>query len=288
MEGPLDATYLVALVAALWATGLALGISHDLTALVEPLRRTGLLLRIAAVDLLLFPIIVWALVQVVAVPGDYAVGLVLVGIASAGPLGIKATQIARADVATAIALVIVLELGNLVATPLWAAVLLPSGVEVDTPAIVRTLIVLVVLPLVVGAGIRRLVAARARRLATVCVRVADLGVVVVIAIVLLRDGNAVLEAAGERVPLVAAAAILAALILGWAAGAPARGTRVAGALVTGIRANAVALAIAAASFPQRADVRAGIVVFALFSVLGPLAFAALLGRRAAASVPAMV
>jgi predicted Na+-dependent transporter len=52
---------------------------------------------------------VWALVELLSIPDEYAIGLLLVGFASAGPLGIKAAQIAGADVACAVSLVVVLE-----------------------------------------------------------------------------------------------------------------------------------------------------------------------------------
>jgi BASS family bile acid:Na+ symporter len=283
MDGLLDGIYLAALVVALWGTGLGLGMSHAFSELVEPLRRRGLMLRVALVDVVALPLLVWMLVRALAVPGDYAIGLLLVGVASAGPLGIKAAQIARADVPAAVALVVVLELVNLAAIPLWVMVLLPSGTEIDFVGIVRTMVVMVVLPLAVGIGIRRIAPARADRLAGAATRASDLGLRIVIVLVLVRDADAVVEAAGERVPLVAALAVLAALALGWLAGAPAPATRAAAALVTGVRANAVALAVAAASFSDRTDVRVGVVVFALFSVLVPLATATVLGRRAVAS-----
>lgn len=288
MDGVLDGMYVAALVVALWGTGLALGMSHGVRELFEPVRRKGLMLRVAAIDVVVLPLVVWALVRVFAVPGDYAIGLLLVGVASAGPLGIKAAQIARADVPAAVAFVVVLELVNLAAIPFWVAVLLPPGTEVDTLAVVRTMVVMVVLPLAAGIGVRRLAQARSERLTELALRVSDLGLRIVIALVLVRDADAVIEAAGELVPVVAALAVAAALALGWVAGAPDRGTRAAAALVTGIRANAVGLAVAAASFSDRTDVRVGIVVFALFSVLGPLALATVLGRRAASPASALV
>ena len=78
--------------------------------------------------------------------------------------------------------------------------------------------------------------------------------------------------------------MLAALTLGWLAGGPDRETRGAAALVTGIRANALALTVAASSFPDRPEVRAGIVVFAVFSITVPLVAALFLGRRSATAV----
>jgi predicted Na+-dependent transporter len=63
------------------------------------------------------PLFVWALVRALSVPTDLAVGLLLVGFASAGPLGIKAAALAGADVAYAITLVVVLEAANALVIP---------------------------------------------------------------------------------------------------------------------------------------------------------------------------
>jgi BASS family bile acid:Na+ symporter len=282
VDGLLDGAYLVALVVALWSTGLAIGVRHRVSELVAPLRRGGLLARVCLVDVVAVPLLVWALVRVVGVPGDYAVGLLLVGIAAAGPLGIKAAQLAKADVAVAVSLVVVLELVNLAAIPVWAALLLPAGAAIEPVEIVVTLVALVVAPLAVGLGARRVVAARADRIAAWATTASNVGLALAVAVVLARDADAVVAAVSERAPLVAFLAVAGALGLGWLAGAPRRGTRAAASLVTGVRANGLALAIAAASFPDRPDVRAGVVVFALFSMLMPTALAVVLGRRAQA------
>ena len=81
-------------------------------------------------------------------------------------------------------------------------------------------------------------------------------------------------------------AVLAALVLGWLAGGPVPDTRLAAALVTGVRSRALALAIASASFAHAPAVRAGVVVFALFSVTLPFLAAVALGRRTLATTAA--
>jgi membrane protein implicated in regulation of membrane protease activity len=73
------------------------------------------------------------------------------------------------------------------------------------------------------------------------------------------------------------------LALGRLVGGPARPTRASTSLVSGVRANGPALAIAAVSFHGRADVRAAVITFAIFSILGTLALAAGLSRRATRS-----
>ncbi len=287
MNGFLGAAYAIGAVIALWAAGIGIGMDHSIREVLAPLRRGGLFGRVALVDVLVLPPLVWALVKVFQVPSGYATGLLLVGIASAGPLGLKAAQIAGADAVTALSLVVVLELANLAAIPLWSAILLPSDASIDVANIVLTLAAVVLLPLVVGLACRRLIPAFSARLSPILPKVANVALVVAVGAVLLRDGDAVVRAVGERVPFVAALAVLAALALGWLAGGPDRETRGAAALVTGIRANALALTVAASSFPDRPDVRAGVVVFALFSIIVPLVAALLLGRRSEAASPSV-
>lgn len=273
MNSALGTTYTVALIVALWSSGLELGIRHSVGAVLAPLRRRDLLLRLAAVELVILPLLVWSLVHAFEIPGGYATGLVLVGVASAGPLGLKASQLARVDAATAFALIVVLELANIAAIPVWAAILLPPGTSLDVGRMLVTLLVLVVLPMMVGLLAKRRLLAFSGQLPARLAAVATAATVVAVGAVVAREANVVWDALAQRVPAVAVVAVVSALALGWLAGGPARETRWAASLVTGIRANAVALAIAATSFPDSAEVRAGVVVFSLVSITLPLVVA---------------
>lgn len=279
VDGALDVAYAFALVVALWANGLAVGLAHRRDALLAPLRRPRLLGAVIAVDVVAVPLLVWALVRALSVPGDYAVGLVLVGIASAGPLGIAVTQLARGDVATAAALVVVLELVNLAAIPLWALALLPEGTGVPVLRMVVTLLALVVVPIAAGMAWRARSTPSATRAVKPFRTVSFGALAAVVTIVLARDGDALGETLDERVPLVAVLALVGSFALGWAAGGRAgRHTRIATALVTAVRASGPALAIAATSFADRPGTRLAIVVFALVSIAGSSLAAVVLSR----------
>jgi hypothetical protein len=67
--------------------------------------------------------------------------------------------------------------------------------------------------------------------------------------------------------------------MGWIAGGPAPGRRIATALVTAVRANALALAIARASFPNDGSTVVAVVVFGLVSITVPVVTALVVGRR---------
>lgn len=279
VDRSLDQLYQVALALTLWITGLGLGMSFGLGQILRTLRRGGLFARATVLDVVIVPLLVWGLVQAFSIPDHYATGLLLVGVASAGPLGIKAAQLARADLPYAIALVVVLEAANVVAIPVWVALLLPPGVQVPMWPVVRTLLLFVLAPLAVGMAVRARWPPTAARLAQLAAPLSTVGLLVVIAIVLARYARIVLDVFVAVGPA-ALTAVLLALLLGWLLGGPGRPTRAATSLVTGVRANGPALAIAQASFPSLAAVSVAIVAFGMFSVLLPVSFAIVAGRTA--------
>ncbi|HEY7011095.1 MAG TPA: bile acid:sodium symporter [Jatrophihabitantaceae bacterium] len=264
-----DGLYNVALVVALWATGLALGLSLKPADLLAPFRNVSLLARVFALDALVIPVLVWALTELFAVPTESATGLLLVGVASAGPLGITTCRIAGGDTSTAVSLVVVFEAANVVVIPVWAAILLPSGTHVSLAAVVATLLLLVVAPLAVGVAVRARWGPWVQRWAPPLATLSSALVVVVVVAVLVHYGSNVIDATEHGAAAVAAITVLAALGLGWAAGGPATGTRIAAAMVTGVRANGLALAIARASYPSHRAVEAAVVTFGVLSIVLP-------------------
>jgi predicted Na+-dependent transporter len=279
-----DVVYNVTLVVALWATGLSLGISSRVADFLAPLRKVALLTKVIALDVVVIPLLVWVLTRLLAVPTDSATGVLLVGVASAGPLGITASRIAHGDARAAFAFVVVLEAINALAIPVWVVVLLPAGAHVSLGPLIVTLVLLVLAPLAVGIAIHARLGVRIERWAAPLGTVSSALVVLLVAAVLVRYSAEVGDAIAHGVVAVAALTVLAALALGWMLGGPGPGTRIAVCMVTGVRANGLALAIARASFPLQPDVHAAVVTFGLLSIVVPLAAAFVLaGRKAGLS-----
>jgi bile acid:Na+ symporter, BASS family len=279
VNAALEAAYAAALALTLWTTALGIGASHDLGSLRSGLERRGLFGRLLVLDIIIVPLIVLGLVRLLSVPNDLAVGLLIVGAAAAGPLGLKTAQLARGDVPLAIALVIVLELLNIVVMPIWAAVAIPGIVALPLAEILRTLIVGVLVPLSVGLAIRAWAPRFAPRVSRWATPVSTIGLAVLIAIVLTRDGAAVADATFSAVPAVAVATILAAMTLGWWFGGPDAASRRTAAMVSSVRANAVALAVSTTAVGASAPATSAIVVFGLCSFAVVPAVAAVLGWR---------
>jgi BASS family bile acid:Na+ symporter len=267
-------------VVALWATGLSLGLTSRVADFLAPLRNASLVIKVLVLDVLAVPLLVWGLVNLFDLPKASATGLLIVGVASAGPLGITACRIAGGDARAALSFVVVLEAANAVVIPVWFAVLLPAGVHVSLGSLIVTLVLLVLAPLAVGLAIRARRGMVVQRWSPVLATISSLLVVVLVATVLVRYGSETVKAIKQGAATVAGLTVLTALAAGWVVGRPKRTLRIAVAMVTGVRANGLALAIAQASYPSEPLVHAAVATAGLFSIVLPVALAFGLAARA--------
>jgi predicted Na+-dependent transporter len=212
--------------------------------------------------------------------------LILVGAASAGAIGLAIVRIADRDVLLAVGLTVVLQLGNLVTIPVWSTILLSGQVRPPVGDVVAALVMGVLLPLLVGAGLRRMRPLAAHGWARTMRRVSAVSLATLIVIAVGRDIGDVVAAAAA-VSLVALVTVAATLLAGWVVGSPGRASRTTAALVTASRAAALALAVAGGTYGLSSDASSAVVVFALISlvVLGPVAFAMARTPREAARAP---
>jgi BASS family bile acid:Na+ symporter len=269
----LDGAYQVALNVTLWSTALALGASVTMRDLGSVIRRTPLLARISVLDVVLIPSLAWLVLRAVDLDEDLVVGVLLVAIASAGPVGMKLSQIARGDLALAIALVVLLEVANAFAIPIWVALLMPAGVEVSLGPVVTVLLTLVVLPLSIGGLVKTTAPRIASRWIGPLTRLSTAGIVLVVAILVARNLALLVEAFGSGVALVALALAAAAAALGWALGGAGLASRRTASLVTTVRAGGPALAIASEAFADRPGVAIAIVIYGVIGLVVALALA---------------
>ena len=209
-----------ALFVALWMTGLGLGLSSDIARFLAPLRNARLVMMLVVLDVVAIPLLVWSLTHMFGVASDSAVGLLLVGIASGGPLGITASRIAGGDARAAASFVIVLEAANAVAVPVWVALLLPAGVAVPFGQLIVALVLLVLAPLGIGVGLRAWRGRDVERWSAPLATGSQPLVLLIVVLVLIRYGDDIADAAANGVAAVAAITVVVALSVGWIVAAP--------------------------------------------------------------------
>lgn len=173
--------------------------------------------------------------------------MALAAIGSAGVAGLKAAQLSRrADLPLALALVVVLQIANLVAVPLWAGVVVPGGASLDRVAILRNLLTVVLLPLVVGIAVRVRSSGLAHRVRPGLLGLGNVALAVALAAGIVANGTALRFVLGSWVLATALAVSGVGPGLGLLAGLAGHAdgpARISTSLVTGTRFSALGLVI---------------------------------------------
>jgi BASS family bile acid:Na+ symporter len=174
VEQVLTALFNAGVAVSIIATVLSLGMSFTPAQVLAPLRRVWLVVGMVILNAAIIPAIAWGVARLFPLSDATVAGLTLTTLGAGSAAGLKATQLAkRADLPLAVALVVVLQLVNLVAVPLWAGRVV-TGASISAGEIVKNLLVLVLIPLVVGLFIRACYAENATRWQPEFVRVANL------------------------------------------------------------------------------------------------------------------
>lgn len=222
---------------------------------------------ILAVQWLAMPLIAWGLIRGLALPPSLAAGVVLVGAAPGGTASNVITALARGDVALSVTVTAVATLLAPVIMPAWVLLILGESIEVSYLALFRSIALIVLLPVLVGTGLRvvldrwGLTGVRDPARYTPALSALVVAVIVAIVVALNRDGIL-----GAALPVAAAVVLhnglglLAGSGVGWLLGFAAAQRRTS-AFEVGMQNSGLAVALAVAHFGAEAAL-AG----ALFSV----------------------
>jgi BASS family bile acid:Na+ symporter len=224
------------------------------------------------VNVVVLPTLAWLAAWALALPVEVALGVLLCAAAPGGPTGALYSNTARADLAFAAGMTILLPTIGVVATPLILslAVELPDGASVPVVPMVGTLIVLQIAPLLLGMFVRRRNAVLADRLAPAATMLANITLGLIVVMLLVLKGQLLLGISSTTY-----AALLglmgAAMALGYL-GERERASARAGALVAGCRNISVSIMLASTFFIDPV-VDATVLAFGFLAVVVPLGLA---------------
>ena len=259
----------------------AIGLEMRLAQLTPVASNKALLVRAALANLLLAPALALAVALMFRSPPLIAVGLLLGAACPGGPYGGPFAGMAKGNMPIAVALSVILAAASAAFAPLILAVVVPMAagnerVEVDTPKIVVTLVVTVLIPLVIGMVVRANWPDLADKLLGPAKRLSVLLNVVMVVSIFAAQFHLLtsIGAFGFVAMLVLAVANLAC---GWLVGGPTGEDRTTMAFTTTARNVGASLVIATASFPSSPALAAAL-AFALVQTVAISAIAAGWGR----------
>jgi bile acid:Na+ symporter, BASS family len=226
---------------------LAVGLSLTISQILAPLRNGKLVFLALLVNFALMPIAAFTLAKLLRLDQPLGVALLLLGAAAGAPFLPKLAAIAKGDLAFGVGLMVLL----MVLTVGYMPLVLPrliEGVSVDSWKIARSLVLLMLLPLIVGLAVKARYGTVAARLAPLLNGLSTMSLALMVVLLVVTNIRNIIDLFGTRGILASILFIAVGIGLGWILGGPGEGTRAVLALGTAQRNIAAALVVGGQSF----------------------------------------
>ena len=277
LMGALERAVPVATLVFVLSSMLAMGLGLKVAQITAPLRNLRLVAMSLLANFAVMPLGAIVLARVLRLDEPLGVGLLLLGVAAGAPFLPKLAQIAKGNLAFAVALMVLLMVITVGYLPLVLPILLP-GVSVNPVKIARSLVLLMLLPLAGALAVNAKLPAAAARAKPLFDRLSSLGLVLVVLLLVVVNFNDVLSLFGTRAILAGLLFIALGYVVGWALGGPGSDTRPVLGLGTAQRNIAAGLVVGSQSFSDPRVV-VMVVVVAMVSLLILLPLSRLLARN---------
>jgi len=211
------------------------------------LRNIKLVCLALLANFVLMPFGAFGIEKLLRLDQSLGVGLVLLGTAAGAPFLPKLAQIAKTDLAFAVALMVLLMIVTIGYMPLVLPLLI-EGASVDPVKIARSLVLLMLLPLAVGLAMKASYQVAAARVKPVLDRVSNLSLILLTVLIWVTNFDKVLAIFGTRGILAGVLFTVLALGAGHLLGGPSGDSRRVLALGTAQRNIAAALLVGEQTF----------------------------------------
>jgi BASS family bile acid:Na+ symporter len=256
---------------------LSVGLGTSARQIVGPLRDLRGVITAVAANVVLMPLLAAGVAFLFALDRSTATGLVLVATAAGAPFLIKLAQFAKADVAFAASILVLLLVVTIVTMPIVVPLLGPDG-SASAVSIARPLLLTMLLPLGLALGLGTLRPTWAARLRRPAGTASSLSLVALVLLTVVVNLDVVRRSFSNGALPAATLVIVGAFAIGFVLGAFDPAERIILGFAAAYRNFAAAIVVATESFHDR-DVLVMVVVASIVSLvlLPPAAWA--FGRR---------
>ena len=226
---------------------LAMGLSLTLAQIVAPLKSVRLVSMSLIANFVLMPLAALGLGRVLRLEEPLGIGLLLLGVAAGAPFLPKLAEAAKANLAFAVGLMVLLMVITVAYLPLVLPLFLP-GVSVNPMKIGQSLFLLMLLPLAVALGVKVKFPRFSARAKPALATVSSVALLALISLLIITNFRSVLSVFGTRAILAGLIFIFLGYLTGWLLGGPKSDTRAVLGLGTSQRNIAAALVVGSQSF----------------------------------------
>ncbi|AKB28960.1 transmembrane transport protein [Methanosarcina siciliae T4/M] len=257
---------------------LGMGFSLTVQQILAPLSNRKLVILSLAANFILVPLLALGVLLIFPLSEGLSIGLFLLGTSAGAPFLPKLAQVAKGDTAFAVGLMVLL----MVVTIFYVPIVLPlflSGVTISPWDIAKSLILLMLLPLILALFIRARYEEIASGLLPLMTQATNLSLLVLFVAFFVVYLSDLISVIGSTAVLAAAVFLLISFIIGYFLGGSAGPVKRVLALGTAQRNLSAALAISALNFTDP-EVMVMIMVVALAGLILLMFIGEELGKRA--------
>jgi BASS family bile acid:Na+ symporter len=265
------------------STMFAAGLGTTLAALGGAFRHVVLVVLVLVVNLVLVPLLGWGMAAVFSLAAPAYAALVLIASSPGAPFGVKMAMAQRGDVVTASALQVLLAAVGSVTFPLTAnwilsAANLGAGFSLPVGDLIKTVVILQLLPFGVGLALHTWTPETADEWRTPTLRVSGLAFPLVLVLALLGSWQQIVALLGSRTLLAAIVFTALAIVAGTLVASGSLETRTTVGLLAPMRNAGPVMAAVGIAFNNSPDVLAAVTGILLMGLVVGLPVASYLAK----------
>jgi len=226
---------------------LAMGLNLTVAQILDPLRDRRLVGKALLANFVLVPLLAYVILLVIPLTDAQSIGLILLATAAGAPFLPKLVEMAKADVAFGVGLMVLLMVVTVAYVPVVLPFLLP-GVQVNPLEIASSLVVLMLVPLAAGLFVKARYGDMAATWQPTVNQISSTALVFLVVLMLVLNFQTLISVVGTGALLAFALLIVGSLVVGWVLGGPGTDTQSVLGLGTAQRNVSAALVVGAANF----------------------------------------
>jgi BASS family bile acid:Na+ symporter len=261
----------IAILAFIITSMVVMGLNVTIRDLLSPMKNRRLILASIVANFILVPVLAFIIIFILPLSKEMAAGLILVSIAAGAPSTPKVAELTGGNIAYAVSTTILMTVLTIVLMPILLPHLL-GGITMDPSRIAVNLVILMLIPLLIGMGVRHRSEKYAKKALPVLFWASNgcIGIIFLTFGILLLTRLGTLFGGGEG-PVMLIAAImftLGALAIGYVLGGPSKETKKVLAFGTGFRNITAVLVVITSTFQDPSnDVLIMVLILTLVSVI---------------------